>query len=324
VNKLGAEPRESVGKSRGACKSDIKSYNCGEAGHIAREFRKPRNRKISTQVNGTGAEDRPPDRSKPSIGSVHVIGSGNRTAAECIRVHTDISNGRELSLLVDTGEDVSLLKPDNLDKTRKFDPDGRVRVKSVDGSIIETFGAVQTIANVYSLKIPFTFQLVSKQVDIPCDGIVGRDFLEYVGAQICYASGTLTLRTGGSKISKTLSPINAENKTNGIRILVLPSRTELMVRLPVKEGTHIREGVTEKQGMHAYIHTFTHTHTHTHIHIPWINKCVTKIIGSATSHKVMNKHNLYGVKHHKHFKKQCCRSSLHIKKIICTVKGVCI
>jgi len=57
----------------------------------------------------------------------------------------DISNGRELSLLVDTGADISLIKPDNLDKTRELDPDGRVKVKSVDGPIIETFGTIQTL-----------------------------------------------------------------------------------------------------------------------------------------------------------------------------------
>jgi hypothetical protein len=163
VNKLGGELRESVGKSRGVCKSNIKCYNCREVGHIARERGKPRNPKRSTQENSTGTEDRPPNRSKPSIGSVHVIGSGNRTVTECIGLQMDISNGRELSLLVDMGADVSLLKPDNLDKARKFDPD-RVKVKSVDGSIIETFGTLQTIVNMDTWKILFTFQLVSKWI----------------------------------------------------------------------------------------------------------------------------------------------------------------
>jgi len=75
----------------------------------------------------------------------------------------------------------------------KFNPDGRVKVKSVDGSIIETFGTVQTVVNVDSLKIPLTLQVVSKQADIPCDGILSRHFLEHAGAQISYASKTLTL-----------------------------------------------------------------------------------------------------------------------------------
>jgi len=105
---------------------------------------------------------------------------------------------------------------------------------------------VKTVVHVESLKIPFSFQLVSKQVDISCDGILGRDFLENTGAQICYASGTLTFGTGSSKVSKTLLPIDAGGQTQRVRRLALPSRTELMVRLPVKGRTHVREGITEK------------------------------------------------------------------------------
>ena len=71
---------------------------------------------------------------------------------------------------------------------------------------------------------------------------------------------------------------------------------------------------------HTYTHVLArHTHTHTHtlyiyiyihiiciyiyiyIYVPLIkdNKYVTKITGSATNHKFINKHNLYTVKHHK-------------------------
>jgi transposase InsO family protein len=148
---------------------------------------------------------------------------------------------------VDTGADVSLLKPDNLDKNRTFDPDGKIKVKGVGGSVIETYGTVKTVVNADFLKIPFTFHLVSKQVDIPCDGILGRDFLKKAGAQICYASGTLVFGTGRSRVVKTLTPINGESGAPGIRRLVLPGRTELVVKLPVKEGINIQEGITEKQ-----------------------------------------------------------------------------
>jgi hypothetical protein len=86
-----------------------------------------------------------------------------------------------------------------------------VKVKSVDGSNIETTGTLKTVVNVDSLKIPFMFQLVSKQVDIPCDGILGRDFLENAGATISYASGTLTVGTGSNKFSKTVADNRGES-----------------------------------------------------------------------------------------------------------------
>jgi hypothetical protein len=75
---------------------------------------------------------------------------------------SDISNGKELLLLVDTGADISLLKPDNLDKTKQFDPKGRVKVKVVSGSTIQTLGTVQAVMYEGPVRIPFTFQLVDK------------------------------------------------------------------------------------------------------------------------------------------------------------------
>jgi hypothetical protein len=67
VNKLGAEPRESMGKPSGSCKSDMKCYSCGEAGHITQECRKPWNSKRLTQANSTEAEDRPPVEGHPVL-----------------------------------------------------------------------------------------------------------------------------------------------------------------------------------------------------------------------------------------------------------------
>ena len=40
------------------------------------------------------------------------------------------------------------------------------------------------------LKISFTFHLVSKQVDIPCDGIFGRDFFEKAGIDLLCVGDT--------------------------------------------------------------------------------------------------------------------------------------
>jgi hypothetical protein len=112
------EPKENVGKFWGPRKNDIKCYNCGETGHICRERWKYRNPKWFNQVGSAGAEDRPPDENNPSIGSVNALGSGNGTKTECIKLRTDARSGHELMLLVNTDADVSLLKPDNLDKDK--------------------------------------------------------------------------------------------------------------------------------------------------------------------------------------------------------------
>jgi hypothetical protein len=72
-----------------------------------------------------GFEGRPPDRINPSIGSVNTVGCGNGRVTECVRMRSDISNGNELLLLVDTGAYISLLKLENLDKAKQFDPEGK-------------------------------------------------------------------------------------------------------------------------------------------------------------------------------------------------------
>ena len=60
---------------------------------------------------------------------------------------------------MDTGADKSLLKPHNLDKTKQFDPESRVQVKSVSGSTIQTMGAVQAVmyVGVSESKVPYFF-----------------------------------------------------------------------------------------------------------------------------------------------------------------------
>jgi len=65
----------------------------------------------------------------PSTGPVNTTGRKNVMTTECVSRQSDVSNGNTLLLLVDTGADISLLKPDDLDKTRQFDPKGRVKVK---------------------------------------------------------------------------------------------------------------------------------------------------------------------------------------------------
>jgi len=149
--------------------------------------RQCKNRRSGRRALSTDARfgDRPLENENPQIGSVNTLGSGSGTTTQCVRMRADIGSGKELLLLVDTGADISILKPDKLDKTKRFDPKRRVRVKGVSRLSIQMLGAVQVVMYEGTMEIPFTFQLVGKQVDIPCDGILGRDFLTCAGANIC-------------------------------------------------------------------------------------------------------------------------------------------
>ena len=87
-----------------------------------------------------------------------------------------MSQGRQLYFLVDSGADINLVKSEKLLGTAEFEPRDRVRVKSVEGSMIETHGRLETQVLEGEMSIPVRLQLVSKQVDLKGGGILGRDF----------------------------------------------------------------------------------------------------------------------------------------------------
>jgi hypothetical protein len=66
-----------------------------------------------------------------------------------------VSKGTRLYLLVDSGADISMLKGENLLGTVEFEPNEKVRVKSVDGSIIETHGGIEAKIREGNMEIPF-------------------------------------------------------------------------------------------------------------------------------------------------------------------------
>ena len=113
-----------------------------------------------------------------------------------------MSQERKLHFLVDSGADISLVKSYKLLGTAEFEPKNRVQVKSVEGSDIETHGSIETWIQEGGIDIPFRFQLVSKQVDLKGDGILGRDFFKSMQARICYKERSLTFQHAGCVMRK--------------------------------------------------------------------------------------------------------------------------
>jgi hypothetical protein len=108
-----------------------------------------------------------------------------------------VSQGRQLYFLVDTGADISLVKSEKLLSTAEFEPRDRVLVKSTEGPMIETHGSLKTQILEGEISIPYRLQLVSKQIDLKGDGILGRDFLKAMRARICYKERVLVFNTRG-------------------------------------------------------------------------------------------------------------------------------
>jgi len=140
-----------------------------------------------------------------------------------------VSQGHKLYFLVDSGADISLVKREKLLSTAEFEPRDRVRVKSVEGSIIETHGSLETQVREGDMNIPYRLQLVSKQVDLKGDGILGRDFLAALRARICYRERVLIFRYKGVLVRRKLMSLpGAEQGTprdRRVNKLTLPART---------------------------------------------------------------------------------------------------
>lgn len=125
----------------------------------------------------------------------------------------------------------------------------RVRVRGIEGSLIETHGSVKTKILESEISIPYWLQLVSKQVDVRCDRILGRDFLQAMRTSICYKERALIFWYKGICVRKKLTflpEIERETLRNGKLKFKLPARTEMVVQLPVEVGPRTQEGVVEK------------------------------------------------------------------------------
>jgi hypothetical protein len=177
-------------------------------------------------------------KQQPTDGPIYSIGCIGKESQEFLRLKVDISYEEELLFLIDTGADISLLKGEKLIEMMEFDPKRKMKVKCVDG-IVEARLEL-------SSSVPHNFHLVSKHVDIPCDRILGRDFLQNANANICYTLRTVTLN------GETYTMVGRVKLLGGKEMVIrsrgqieLPPRAESTVRVPVAPGSPSM-GVTNK------------------------------------------------------------------------------
>jgi hypothetical protein len=124
-----------------------------------------------------------------------------------------------LLFLIDTGADISILKGNKLVGSTEFDHNGRMKVRCVDGSTIDTHGVIKAKIRLGSKTVTHNFQLVGKQVDIPCDGILGRDLFNHTKARICYKTRAVLVNGERCKmVEKPNSPREGESRAKTVSV----------------------------------------------------------------------------------------------------------
>jgi hypothetical protein len=110
---------------------------------------------------------------RPAGSQHYSIGCISSNSDEYVELAIEESKTGKIRFLLDTGADISLVKSSMLASGTEFDPDQKVKIKSVNGSIIETHGTLVLHILGGGVVNPFKFHLVNKQVDLVYDGILG-------------------------------------------------------------------------------------------------------------------------------------------------------
>jgi hypothetical protein len=158
--------------------SSVTCLRCGEKGHFATQCRKPPKKRESSGRGRSSRNNVRRSESMPSDRLLYSIGCRSLAYCDYVELDLDVGNGYKLQHLVDIGDDISLLKSKTLLGTTEYEHRDRVRVKSVEGSVIEIHGSIETKILEGTLQILFRFQLVIKQFDLLEDGIFGLYFLK--------------------------------------------------------------------------------------------------------------------------------------------------
>jgi hypothetical protein len=113
---------------------------------------------------------------------------------------------------------------------------------------METHSVLEARIEISNGSIAHNFQLANKQVDIPCGGILGRNFLQRTREKVCYESRTVTLNGQTCKMvgkAKQLEAREPNMRKIGQIKLQVPQRDESIVRVLVTPGSPL-VGVTNK------------------------------------------------------------------------------
>lgn len=137
-----------------------------------------------------------------------------------MKIKTNI-NENDLTFLLDTQADVSILKIDALQKYLHIDTENSIQLKGITDEYISSHGSQIVDLHFDHIKIKYKFQIVDEKFPIPAHGIIGKDFIQDFKCILDFSDMNFTIQTYKQNI---ILPINYGPNDDRIAI---PPRCEV-------------------------------------------------------------------------------------------------
>jgi len=102
----------------------------------------------------------------------------------------NVATGKELVLLLDTGAEISLLK-ENSDNFQNIQDNHIINIQGISQEVTKSKGLTSIEIQTSKYIIPHDFHIVNMQLAIPCDGILGIDFITRYNSQLDFKPSDL-------------------------------------------------------------------------------------------------------------------------------------
>lgn len=149
-----------------------------------------------------------------------------------------MATGKRLIFLVDTGADISILK-EEADYFNSIQDDSIINIQGISQEIIESKGLTSIELQTDKYIIPHSFHIVNQQFPIPCDGIIGIDFIKKFNCQLDFKpkEDWFIIRPNNLKFPIYV-PITYNSGNNRI---LLPARSQVVRKINITsiEDTNI-------------------------------------------------------------------------------------
>lgn len=152
-----------------------------------------------------------------------------------------MTGGETVTLLVDTGADISLFKRTKISPRQPVNRADNIKIQGVTDGLTYSIGRTETQLYIDDFTLNHTFHIVENNFPIPSDGILGRDFITKYKCKLDYFDWTMTLQIGSQRI--TLPIYNSPEEDS----IIAPPRCEIVRKLHKLEKLNGSAVITNKE-----------------------------------------------------------------------------